>query len=164
MRRFSPRTDVEMRDKLIAALRTADAKSKGKKGKKGKGGGDGPSMVTYSAVRDAIIKVDPKRPEVEVDYVAAHCIATARHPRGSGGGGGAGGSPSGSPSASPPGSPRAAEGVSPAWEGIASSEDALTTPAPLEGVIECLGSSLLQLTTDRHLTAAPGSPPGAPAK
>ena len=164
MRRFSPRTDVEMRDKLIAALRTADAKSKGKKGKKGKGGGDGPSMVTYSAVRDAIIKVDPKRPEVEVDYVAAHCIATARHPRGSGGGGGAGGSPSGSPFASPPGSPRAAEGVSPAWEGIASSEDALTTPAPLEGVIECLGSSLLQLTTDRHLTAAPGSPPGAPAK
>ena len=74
IRRFSPRTDPRLLEKLQLKLRAA-AKSSGKRTQRDR---DAAAMlVTYSELRDALLEVDPRRPESEVDYVAASIAASS---------------------------------------------------------------------------------------
>lgn len=157
MRRFSPRTDADLKDKLAGIVKAGGAGG----GKKGKGGGkkgkagDGPALVTYTQLRDLVLKADPKRPPVEVDFLAAHCIARARGVGGGGQPSGSGGAPTAAPAAvssggSPPGSPVPGGAAGP----LGADQDPMAAAAPLDRVLEALETALIQPTTDRtaHLT------------
>jgi hypothetical protein len=144
MRRFSPRADPALRDKLVAMVKAGGGggkKGKGGGGKKAKGG-DGPPTLTYGQLRDCLLKADPKRPEVEADCLAAHCIAQARKAAA----GSSGAATAAGGGGSPPGSPRGG-----GWEAIGDAEDPMATAAPLDKLVEVLESdALIQCAQTLH--------------
>ena len=85
VRRYSPRADGAMCDAIEEAVREAAAADK--KGKKGKGAGKAkkgkaaevkPEGVGTAAVRDAVMRADPKRPAAEADWLVKAAMAAAQ--------------------------------------------------------------------------------------
>ena len=128
LRRFSPRTSVELLSRVDAALKAADKGAKKAKGggKKGKAAdANAVPMCSLEKLRESVARADAPavRPTSEIEQVAARCFAAAR-------------------------SAHFAKGEAVALQ----PED-----APMEAVLEALRGCLLQPTTERA-EAPPPSP------
>ena len=130
LRRYSPRTDKDLREKIEGELKKAAAgggkKGKGGGGKKAKGAADAVVMVSSSQLRDAVLKADAKRPLFEAEELASSCIASARRA-----------SPP-PPASSPPSRPASPTQSEPSEE-----------QAPLDAVLAALQNALIQPTSER---------------